>query len=90
MPAAAVAMAVRDSVVFLFPTKSCATVCTFAFCDLAFALLLLLARPPLSIGVFNQLEMRSIMDWMLDTYYRHYKLYQYAFTSRWEHHQHQA
>eukprot|EP00878_Enallax_costatus_P038356 GHUV01043567.1.p1 GENE.GHUV01043567.1~~GHUV01043567.1.p1 ORF type:complete len:187 (+),score=81.30 GHUV01043567.1:1956-2516(+) len=26
--------------------------------------------------------MRSILDWMLHTYYRHYKLYQYAFTSR--------
>ncbi|WIA37628.1 hypothetical protein OEZ86_014529 [Tetradesmus obliquus] len=39
-------------------------------------------RPPFSTGVFSQAEMRSILDWVLDTYYRHYKLYQYAFTSR--------
>eukprot|EP00195_Chlamydomonas_chlamydogama_P006526 CAMPEP_0202903122 /NCGR_PEP_ID=MMETSP1392-20130828/21865_1 /ASSEMBLY_ACC=CAM_ASM_000868 /TAXON_ID=225041 /ORGANISM="Chlamydomonas chlamydogama, Strain SAG 11-48b" /LENGTH=147 /DNA_ID=CAMNT_0049590113 /DNA_START=542 /DNA_END=985 /DNA_ORIENTATION=- len=26
--------------------------------------------------------MKQILDWFLDTYYRHYKLYQYAFTSR--------
>lgn len=26
--------------------------------------------------------MQAILDWTLDTYYRHYKLYQYAFTKR--------
>eukprot|EP00879_Flechtneria_rotunda_P014718 GHRR01015379.1.p1 GENE.GHRR01015379.1~~GHRR01015379.1.p1 ORF type:complete len:276 (+),score=103.63 GHRR01015379.1:522-1349(+) len=39
-------------------------------------------RPPFSVGVFSQDQMRSILDWMLDTYFRHYKLYQYAFTNR--------
>jgi hypothetical protein len=40
------------------------------------------ARPPFSCGVFSQAEMRAVLDWMLSSYYRHYKLYQYAFTSR--------
>lgn len=39
-------------------------------------------RPPFSCGVFSQAEMRAVLDWMLATYYRHYKLYQYAFTNR--------
>jgi hypothetical protein len=43
---------------------------------------LLVPRPPFSCGVFSQAEMQAILDWMLDTYYRHYKLYQYAFTKR--------
>eukprot|EP00201_Polytomella_parva_P018872 CAMPEP_0175072598 /NCGR_PEP_ID=MMETSP0052_2-20121109/20011_1 /TAXON_ID=51329 ORGANISM="Polytomella parva, Strain SAG 63-3" /NCGR_SAMPLE_ID=MMETSP0052_2 /ASSEMBLY_ACC=CAM_ASM_000194 /LENGTH=283 /DNA_ID=CAMNT_0016340145 /DNA_START=65 /DNA_END=916 /DNA_ORIENTATION=+ len=39
-------------------------------------------RPPFSIGLFSYTEMRRIMDWMLDSYYKHYKLYQYAYTNR--------
>eukprot|EP00775_Hariotina_reticulata_P005753 gene5752-5993_t len=39
-------------------------------------------RPPFSIGVFTPEEMRAILDWMLHTYYQHYKLYQYAFVKR--------
>ncbi|GFR43137.1 hypothetical protein Agub_g4154 [Astrephomene gubernaculifera] len=39
-------------------------------------------RPPYSIGLFTFQEMQRIMDWMLDSYYRHYKLYQYCYTNR--------
>lgn len=39
-------------------------------------------RPPFSIGLFTFTEMKAIMAWALDTYYRHYKLYMYAFTDR--------
>ncbi len=40
-------------------------------------------RPPAGVGVFTQSEFKRILEWGLDTYYRHYKLYQYAFTDRW-------
>eukprot|EP00955_Chlamydomonas_euryale_P091502 364630-Chlamydomonas_euryale.AAC.13 len=39
-------------------------------------------RPPYSVGLFTLAEMKTILNWMLDTYYRHYKLYQYVFTDR--------
>lgn len=39
-------------------------------------------RPPYSTGLFTLQEMKDILNWMLDTYYRHYKLYMYAFTDR--------
>ncbi len=39
-------------------------------------------RPPYSVGLFTYAEMHKIMDWMLDSYYRHYKLYQYSYTNR--------
>ncbi len=39
-------------------------------------------RPPYSIGLFTLAEMKAILAWILDTYYRHYKLYMYAFTDR--------
>jgi hypothetical protein len=39
-------------------------------------------RPPYSIGLFTLSEMKLILAWILDTYYRHYKLYMYAFTDR--------
>lgn len=39
-------------------------------------------RPPYSVGLYTFAEMKEIMDWMLDSYYRHYKLYQYTFTDR--------
>lgn len=47
------------------------------------ALETLSCRPPFSLGVFNQQQMQDIVDWMLATYYKHYKLYQYAFTTRY-------
>jgi hypothetical protein len=43
-------------------------------------------RPPRSIGLFSLQEFRAILDWGLDTYFRHYTLYQYAFTKRSEQH----
>lgn len=39
-------------------------------------------RPPYSVGLFTLGEMQRAMQWMLDTYYRHYKLYMYTFTDR--------
>lgn len=39
-------------------------------------------RPPYSIGLFTYQEMQRILQWMLDSYYRHYKLYMYVFTNR--------
>ena len=39
-------------------------------------------RPPFSLGIFNLEEARQITDWMLNTYFSHFKLYQYAFTTR--------
>jgi hypothetical protein len=39
-------------------------------------------RPPYSIGLFTFSEMKAILEWALDTYFRHYKLYMYAFTDR--------
>jgi hypothetical protein len=41
-------------------------------------------RPPFSIGVFAQHETRAVLQWFISSYYRHYKLYQYAFTDRCE------
>lgn len=40
-------------------------------------------RPPYSVGLFSFMEMQKVMDWMLDSYYRHYKLYMYSYTNRW-------
>mmetsp|Transcript_18083 Transcript_18083/g.39546 ORF Transcript_18083/g.39546 Transcript_18083/m.39546 type:complete len:214 (+) Transcript_18083:120-761(+) len=39
-------------------------------------------RPPYSIGMFSFQGVKDMTDWMIDTYFRHYKLYQYAFTQR--------
>lgn len=39
-------------------------------------------RPPFSTGLFTFQQMQLIIEWMLGSYYRHYKLYQYAFTNR--------
>ncbi|KAK9814229.1 hypothetical protein WJX72_002602 [[Myrmecia] bisecta] len=39
-------------------------------------------RPPYSIGLFSVAEVKALTDWMLDSYFAHYKLYQYAFTDR--------
>ena len=37
-------------------------------------------RPPYSLGIFTFAEMKDISEYVLSSYYRHYKLYQYAFT----------
>jgi len=37
-------------------------------------------RPPYSMGIFSFAEMKDTTEYMLSTYYRHYKLYQYAYT----------
>jgi len=37
-------------------------------------------RPPYSMGIFSFAEMKEMTEYMLGTYYRHYKLYQYAYT----------
>ena len=39
-------------------------------------------RPPYSVGIFTVAETKDLTEWMLATYYRHYKLYQYAFCKR--------
>ncbi|KAL1495662.1 hypothetical protein AB1Y20_016528 [Prymnesium parvum] len=39
-------------------------------------------RPPYSIGIFTRHEAKQISQYVLDTYYRHFKLYRYAFTMR--------
>lgn len=39
-------------------------------------------RPPYSVGIFTVAEAKALTEWTLATYYRHYKLYQYAFTKR--------
>ncbi|XP_042330481.1 coiled-coil domain-containing protein 189 [Sceloporus undulatus] len=37
-------------------------------------------RPPFSIDLFNQDQLVLITDYVINTYFRHYKLYKYAFT----------
>ncbi len=39
-------------------------------------------RPPASVGLFTLEEFKAVLEWGLDTYFRLYKLYQYAFTDR--------
>jgi hypothetical protein len=39
-------------------------------------------RPPFSICVFNPNEVKKINEYVLSTYFKHYKLYKYAFTSK--------
>ena len=39
-------------------------------------------RPPFSVGVFSLADMAAVLEWGLDGYFRHYKLYMYAFTDR--------
>jgi hypothetical protein len=41
-----------------------------------------LHRPPFSAGVFTAQQAPQLLAWALSAYYRHYKLYQYAFTAR--------
>jgi len=37
-------------------------------------------RPPYSLGIFTFAEMKEMSEYVLNTYFRHYKLYQYAYT----------
>lgn len=39
-------------------------------------------RPPWSAAVFSFADMKAISTWFTQTYFTHYKLYQYAFTPR--------
>jgi len=39
-------------------------------------------RPPYSVGIFSPQDIRVIMDHVTDSYYRHYKLYRFAFTKK--------
>lgn len=50
--------------------------------DLTDFVLLLLGRPPYSLGLFTLVQAQAITQWFLRTYYMHYKLFQYAFTNR--------
>ncbi|XP_072340252.1 cilia- and flagella-associated protein 119 isoform X2 [Scyliorhinus torazame] len=37
-------------------------------------------RPPFSIDLFNSDQVKLVTDYILDTYFRHFKLYKYVFT----------
>eukprot|EP00002_Diphylleia_rotans_P002094 TRINITY_DN1129_c0_g2_i6.p1 TRINITY_DN1129_c0_g2~~TRINITY_DN1129_c0_g2_i6.p1 ORF type:complete len:249 (-),score=59.55 TRINITY_DN1129_c0_g2_i6:631-1377(-) len=39
-------------------------------------------RPPYSIQIFTIDEVHRLTDYMIETYYRHFKLYKYAFTKK--------
>eukprot|EP00899_Mesostigma_viride_P016568 jgi/Mesvir1/24912/Mv16900-RA.1 len=39
-------------------------------------------RPPYSVGIFSLHDVQVLTDYAINSYFRHYKLYQYAFTSR--------
>ena len=39
-------------------------------------------RPPYSVGIFTLAELKLVTDFALKYYYRHFKLYRYAFTLR--------
>lgn len=36
-------------------------------------------RPPFSTGVFDREEVETVSDYVLDTFFRHYKMYRYVF-----------
>ena len=39
-------------------------------------------RPPFSACIFSPIEVKKINEYVLSTYFKHYKLYKYAFTKR--------
>jgi len=41
-----------------------------------------LQRPPYSIGVFDVSQVQAITDYALNTYFRHFDMYKYAFTPK--------
>ena len=40
----------------------------------------MLQRPPHSIELFNVDEVRKLTEYTINTYFRHFKMYKYAFT----------
>lgn len=40
------------------------------------------ARPPYSLMVFSLQQIENVSDYVLSTYFKHYKLYKYAFTKK--------
>ena len=38
-------------------------------------------RPPACVGIFSKPEVEKIVDFVMHTYYRHWRLYKYIFTS---------
>lgn len=43
-----------------------------------------LQRPPYSVGVMNMVDVKNMTNYAIDTYFRHYRLYKYAFTKKHE------
>jgi hypothetical protein len=39
-------------------------------------------RPPYSVGVFSLKDVQLVVDYVTDSYFRHFKLYRYAFTKK--------
>lgn len=39
-------------------------------------------RPPFSVGVFTPNEVKNVNEYILSTYFKHFKLYKYAFTRK--------
>ena len=39
-------------------------------------------RPPYSSSVFSLAQVKDIAEYVLSTYFKHFKLYKYAFTKR--------
>ncbi|XP_075420894.1 cilia- and flagella-associated protein 119 isoform X2 [Tenrec ecaudatus] len=37
-------------------------------------------RPPFSINIFNEEQLLALLDYVVNTYFRHFKLYKYVFT----------
>lgn len=39
-------------------------------------------RPPFSVSLYSLAQVKAITDYVLSTYFKHFKLYKYAFTKR--------
>ncbi|XP_065830548.1 cilia- and flagella-associated protein 119-like [Oscarella lobularis] len=39
-------------------------------------------RPPYSVGLFNPDQVQKVMDYVLRTYFKHFKMYKFAFTPK--------
>ena len=39
-------------------------------------------RPPFSVGLYSLAQVKAVTDYVLSTYFKHFKLYKYAFTKR--------
>ncbi len=40
------------------------------------------SRPPFSVGLFSSAQVRDLSEYVLKSYFKHFKLYKYAFTKR--------